>query len=302
MTISPEKFVRRLAAISEHDGIPYRRTHFLFDEEQKHRRATFKYKGHLALSHSFKCFFLETVERVNIECRPRITKPVPELYLFFVPRLAHDFRSLCAAERVAIDGYPYHGYTLLRNTFDNLVLTSAALQGLANFYSIYGAEPGKEIEPRSMRKLRKSTEFAARLEMTGKRSGLSQDTIGELAKWDALFDYETHGGLLSFTQANDWLRSLGPLSMLPKFDETAFAMFMNRFSEIGWMTHRLLPLLQPPGVPLADTWGRKWRLIDESFEFMNEALVRQCGKRIGAAMIELVRKKFPYNERCEFPL
>ena len=261
-----------------------------------------QFKGYLALSRAFMCFVLETIERINTECHPKITKPLPELYALFGLRLAHDFRSLCAAERVAVDGYPYHGYTLLRNTFDNLVLTSAAFQGFANLYHILGIFPGKEIDQHSIRQLRKATERAARLVMTGKRSGLLQGIIDELAEWDTLFDYETHGGLLSLTHGQGWLRQIAPLHWLPNFDETAFSMFMNRSSEIGWMAHRLVPLLQPPGIPLPDTWVEKWRLIDQSFEFVTESLTRQCGKKIGTVIIEFVEKKFPFNERCEFPL
>ena len=113
MALSPEEFVKRLDAISENDGISYGRAHLLFDEEQKHREATLQYKGYLALSDAFKCFFLETVELVNTVCRPKVTTPLSEFYAVFVPRLAHSFQSLCGAERIAISGYPYHAYTLL---------------------------------------------------------------------------------------------------------------------------------------------------------------------------------------------
>jgi len=37
-------------------------------------------------------------------------------------------------------------------------------------------------------------------------------------------------------------------------------MFMNRYSEIGWMAHR--PMIQPPGVPFDNQWKDKWRVID----------------------------------------
>lgn len=300
--MSPEDFVKRLDAISEHDGVPYGRAHLLFDEEEKHGQAVLQYKGYLAVSDAFKCFFLETVEFVNIECRPKIKTPLSEFYALFVPRLSHSFQSLCGAERVAIRGYPYHGYTLLRNVFDNLVLTSSALQKFADFYSIEGVEPGKPVDPDAVRKLRKSTEFAVRRKMTGDQSGLSQQTLAELAMWDAFFDYETHGARLSLTQAMGWMKKTAPLPVLPKFDESAFAMFMNRFCEVGWMTHRLIPAVQPLGIPLPDGWKEKWRVIDESFEISVESLTKQLGKTIGGAIVEFVKAKFPFNEHSAFPL
>ncbi len=302
MAISPEDFVQRLGSISQYRGTAYGRLHLLFDEEEKHEQAILQYKGYVAISNAFKCFFLETVELINTHCRPNIKAPLSEFYLLFMPRLAHNFQTLCGAERVAIRGYPLHGYTLLRNTFDNAVLTSAAIQKLTDFYSIEGLEPGKPVDPNAVRKLRKNTESAVRLTMTGRDSGLSQAIIDELAKWDSLFEYETHGARLSLTQAHGWLKGTEPLPVLPKFSEQACSMFINRCCEVAWMTHRLVPMVQPAGVPLPDSWREKWKLIDESFEICVHSLTEQLGKKIGAAIVELVKTKFPFNDHSAFPL
>lgn len=302
MALSPEDFVKRLDAISESDGVPYGRAHLLFDEEQKHQEAILQYKGYLALSDAFKCFFLETVELINTECRPKVSAPLSEFYPIFVPRLAHSFRSLCGAERVAVCGYPYHAYTLLRNTFDNLVLTSASLQKITDFYSVEGVVPGKPHDVGAVKKLRKDTEFEVRRKMTGSQSGLTQQTLDELAKWDALFDLEVHGARLSLAAAQGWMKGTEPLPVLPRFEEMQFAMFLNRYCEVSWMTHRLIPALQPPGVPLPNAWKDKWRVLDDSFEITVNSLTQQLGKIIGAAIVELVKEKFPFNEQFEFPL
>ena len=179
MAISPEDFVKRLEAISNHDGMAYGRALRVFDSEAAHAEAVHQYKGYLALSHAFKCFFLETVELVNTECRPKVKGPLSEHYALFVPRLSHSFQTLCGSERVAIDGYPYHGYTLLRNSFDILVLVSAALQKLSDFYAIEGIAPGQPFDPDQSRKLRKKTEWGIRDLMTGANSGLSKSTLDE---------------------------------------------------------------------------------------------------------------------------
>jgi len=302
MAISPEEFVKRLDSISNYKGSAYGRLRLLFEEEEKHEQAILQYKGYRALSDAFKCFFLETVELVNTECRPKIKTPLSAFYALFMPRLAHNFQSLCGAERVALRGYPLHGYTLLRNTFDNIVLTSAALQMFTDFYSIEGIAPGKPVDINAIRRLRKTTEFAVRLKMTGDQSGLSQETLEELAKWDSLFDYETHGARLSLTQAQGWLKGAEPLPVLPKFSERASAIFINRYCEVAWMTHRLVPLVQPPRVPLPDSWTKKWNLIDESFEICVYSLTQQLGKKIGAAIVDLVKTKFPFNDQSAFPL
>lgn len=302
MALTTEEFIKRLDAISESDGVPYGRAYLLFDEEKKYQQAVLQYKGYLALSDAFKCFFLETVELVNTVCLPKVTTPLSEFYGIFVPRLVHGFQSLCGAERVAILGYPYHAYTLLRNTFDNLVLTSAALQKSTDFYSIEGVTPGKLPDIAAVRKLRKETEFKVRRKMMGSDSGLTQETRDELSKWDALFDIEVHGARLSLASAQRWMKGQEALPVLPRFDERHFAMFLNRYCEVGWMVHRLTPTIQPPDVPLPAAWMEKWRVLDDSFEIAVHSLTQQLGKKIGAAIVELAKAKFPFNEKSAFPL
>ncbi len=302
MALSPEEFVKRLEAISGSDGILYGRVHLLFEKEQKYQQKALQYKGYLALSDAFKCFFIETTELINTVCRPQIKAPLSEYYPIFVPRLTHGFQSLCGAERIAIYGYPLHAYTLLRNIFDNAVLTSAALQKVTNFYSIEGVTPGKNLDNEEVKRLRKKTEFYVRQRMTGNQSGLTQQVRAELAKWDALFDFEVHGARLSLTGALGWMRGIDSLPILPQFDEIQFAMFMNRYCEVGWMVHRLTPALQPPSVPFPAAWMEKWRILDESFESIVNSLTEQLGKKIGTAIVELVKTKFPFNAQSAFPL
>ncbi|MEO7861921.1 MAG: hypothetical protein ABIU05_16090 [Nitrospirales bacterium] len=302
MELSPEEFVKRLQAISENNGIPYGRTRLITDEEQKYNSIILQYKGHFALSYAFKCFFLETVELINTHCRPKITAPVSEFYGHFVPRMTHAFHSLCGTERTAVCGYPFLAYTVLRNVYDNLVLSSASLQKFTDFYNVEGVEPGKPLDIAAIKKLRKKTEYDVRLKMTGKQSNLTRVTRDALEKWDLLFDWEVHGARLSMIGSLEWIKGTGPLPVVPRFIEREFGMFMNRYSEVGWMTHRLIPNLQLPGIPLSDAWKEKWRVLDDSFELVSRALTEEGGKAIGAAIVELVNTKFPFNEHSTFPL
>ncbi len=301
MNIPLDQFEKRLDAISEFGGVPYGRAHLLFDEEDAHSRACLQYKGFLALSDAFKCFFLETVERINTECRPKLTWPLPEFYVLFAPRLAHSFKSLCGSERLALKGYPYHACTILRNTFDNLVLSSAALQGITTFYLIEGLEVGKLFDPKSAKKIRKETEFDVRRMMTGSKSGLNKVTIDALTKLDEVFDYEVHGGRLSLADNQPWMKGEAPLSVLPTFQERAFGMFMNRYCEIAWMTHRLIPLLQPSEASLEKAWREKWETLDSAFETMVNSLTVQLGKGVGKAVDEFVKSKFSFSASSVFP-
>jgi hypothetical protein len=301
MAASSEDFVKRLDTLSERGGIPYGRAQLLFDEECKYGELVLQYKDHLALSEAFECFFLETVEPINRELQPRAEPSLSVSYALFVPRLVFSFQSLHGAEIVAFRGYPHQGYILLRKAFDNLVLMSAALQGFADFHSLEGIPPERPFDFEAVRSSRMSTERAVYRKMTGDESGLTPETILDSARWDVMFDFEPHGARLSLAQTSAWLKGTAPLQIVPTFDDAMIAMFMNRYCEVCWMTHRLLPLVQLPGVSLPDTWREKWRVIDESFQQMVESLTERLGKTIGAAIVELVKTKFPFNERTCYP-
>lgn len=294
--------LERLERISKHEGVPFGRVHLIFDAEQAHSKQALRFKGYLALSDAFKCLFLETVELFNTDIIPRISIPLSEFYPLFFSRLVHNFSAICGAERVALLGYPYQGYTVLRSVFDSAILTSAALQKVTDFYSIEGIEPDAPFNAVTTKKLRKDTEFKTRQLMTGNNSALSQKTINELKVWDDMFDYETHGGRLSSTHAMDWMKGNAPLAAVPMFEESAVALFINRFCEVGWMLHRLLPMVQPYDKRLPEAWAKKWRVVDESFEQMVYSLMEQLGKPIGGALVEFVNRKFPFSASSSFEL
>lgn len=302
MALGIEEIQRRLAAMSEHDGKPFGRAHLLFDAEQEHVDASVRFYGYQHLSDAFKCFFLETVELINTESRPKIKEPLSEFYALFIPHIVNCFATVCGAERVAIMGYPHQGYTLLRNVFDTAVLCSAALQKMTDFYSIYGVIPGVDFEPKASKKLRLNTERQVREYMTGPNSKLTPETIAELDKLNDMFDWETHGGKLSHTMAKGWMQGKDVLPILPKFDQMSFALFMNRFAEAGWMLHRLVPAMQLPVAPLPDGWREKWQILDASFEQMVDSITKELGKPVGAAVVEFVKAKFPFDSKAVFPL
>jgi hypothetical protein len=303
MALSPAEFEQRLESISiDEAGKHYGRVHIIHDAQADYGTAVTKYSGYLALSDAFKSFFLETVELINTQCRPKVTKPLSEHYGLFVPQLAHAFQSLCGAEHTANYGYPYQAYTVLRNTFDNVIIASAILQKITDYHAVMGVVSGQPFDPIAMKRLRKKAEIEVRKQMTGDQSGLSPKTLGELGIWDALFDFEVHGGRLTLAASMGWLQGREPMPIVPKFEEKHFTMFLNRYCEIAWMLHRLIPAMQPPEIPLPAEWAEKWRILDESFEATSDALTEQVGKAIGAAIVELVKTKFPFNANSVFPL
>jgi hypothetical protein len=303
MGLTANEFIDRLDGISKYKDEPYGRCHLLFKEEAKYGLTVANsMAGYLALSDAFKCFYLETVERLNTECVPKVNKPLSEFYPMFFARLNNNFESLVAAERVALHGYPHQAFTMHRNNFDNAVLTAAAMQGFTDFYSIEGVVPGQEFDEKSIKTLRRKTEFAIQDIMLGDKSGLSQPTIDALGKINNTFDLEVHGSRLSLARAANWLSGTAPLPIMPAFEPRAFALHMNRYLEVAWMVCRMIPLTQPPEAPLPADWREKWGVLDDSFKLMSDAMTNECGKAFGAAFIEFVHLKLPFGANTVFPL
>jgi hypothetical protein len=290
-----DDFEARLSTISRHDGRPYGRAYGLFAAQQKHAEAAAKVHGHLVLSDAFKCFIMETVELLNGQRPSGVPAGSMDAYGFFVPQVIHSFQSLCGAEQLAIRGYPLQAYTLLRNIFDCLQLVSAAAQQFTTFHDVEGLVRGEPIIDAQVRRRRKKTERAVRESMSGKASGLSTATIEELARWDELFDLEVHGARLSLSQSLGWLQGTESLPIMPRFSTPAYANFVNRWGEIAWMVHRLVPLMQRPNACLSDSWKQNWTTVDGCFDYSVTSLTRELGKPIGAAIAEYVTCKFPFG-------
>jgi hypothetical protein len=93
----------------------------------------------------------------------------------------------------------------------------------------------------------------------------------------------------------EWLKGTGPLHFLPRFEENAFAPFVNRYLETMWMVHRLFPFIRPRTAPLPDDWRDRWNIIDDALERCAFSLTAQFAKPIGQAVVEFVKTKFPFD-------
>ena len=132
--------------------------------------------------------------------------------------------------------------------------------------------------------------------MIRKNSGLPDDTIVELRRWEQLFHMEVHGSTFSFTkELLDWVQGKAALSLGPTPKEDSMAIYMNRACEVGWLLVRLLPYLQPEKNAFGDIWLDKQQILDDSFRYMEQALSK-LGKKIGDAFIRFVEEKFTFSE------
>lgn len=299
-----EEFEKSLQDASLYKGINFGRAHFIFEAEEKYNQQALQFAGYFHMSDAFKCYFLETMELVNEHCAKKTKLDLSDSYPQFITRLVYAFQMLVGAERTAIRGYPLLGYTSLRNTYDAILLTSAVMQKVTTFSALLGIDPNDDAgyDPDNAFKLRVPEEKRVFALMAGARSGLSSGTVDEITKWDRLFNLETHGGNLFLAGTHEYLKGNASLSTLPVFKEMDFALVMNRFCEIGWMAHRLLPMAQPQNAPLPDEWMEKWSTLDKCFRVTVTSLSTQLGLKIGKAIEELVDKKFPFKATSMFPM
>ena len=130
--------------------------------------------------------------------------------------------------------------------------------------------------------------------MIGAQSGLSVEIRIELRKWEEWFHMEVHGSrVTSIFEDEAWMKGQELLPIQPRPNIDILTMYMNRFCEVCWMILRTLCLLQLTPQSFGQEWAEKWWVLDESFEVSVKELKKQ-GKRIGSAVIELVKSKFKF--------
>lgn len=295
------RWQKRLVDNFSANGLVGARVQIILDAEAEHAAVyATKFSGQMTLGESFKDFCLETFELLNRVVAMQREVTVTHHYADFVGRHTMNFRGLRAAELLCHLGYPMQGYSLLRNLFEQAVLMSAVMQKLTSIEAIEGVAKG--IDPSKLKWDRIKEEKRIFGLMHGANSGLSAETVTELARWDDLFDLEVHGSRLSKIETMHWLRGRTSLAFVPQFNEKALALFMNRINEISWMLLRILPSLQPGPLTFGHDWTTKWMVLDESFKEAVASLGIELGKKIAPAIIELVETKFPFGADYRFPI
>jgi len=287
------------------DGVPFGGIQHYWNAEIVHKETVKANSGGmLFIVRVFQCFFLETVGYVNqFSMQGRTCPQLPFYKRNLVPKLVHVFQQICASDLLATHGYPLPAYAMLRNTFDELVLMSAAFQGMTDFIKLEGSIPGKTPLDKESKELRRKTERDVRQKMTGANSGMSASTIENLRLWDQMFDFEVHGARLSHGTAGGWIEGSDPvLPVIPQYRLDTVALYGNRVCEVAWMAHRLLPLFQHSAFTFPKEWAEKWCILDRRFKDQVQFYARQQKKAVGLAIIELVEKKFPFSEVSRYPL
>jgi len=191
---------------------------------------------------------------------------------------------------------------LLRDVKDRAIFLGALAHGKTSFSKLLG-EPKSQITtekeyPRIVIERKKEERRILDETIRGK-SGLPPDAQKALKTWEKLFHEEVHGSRLTFLEGDDWLRGKKPLPIGPAPNQMSIAMYMNRASEIGWLTVRTFPFLQLKPHAFGKEWTEKWKVLDDSFRIMVESLGK-LGKEIGNAFKIFVDIKFSFPEDLHY--
>jgi len=258
------------------------------------------FHGQCVLMNSFQSFYIETIKNafnwVAANGWPKDCKYYTSILVYYIIA----FRSFRACENLLLKGYPLDGYALLRDLKDRCIFLAGIVHNITTFAALLGLKgikTRKELEDRpKIKKQRKKEEHRVLDLMIRKNSGLPNDIIKELGRWEQLFHEEVHGSTFSFNrELMDWVQGKSPLSIGPTPKEDSMAIYMNRASEIGWLLVRLLPYLQPEKNAFGNIWQNKQQILDDSFRYMQQALSK-LGKKIGGAFIRFVDEKFNFSD------
>ncbi len=253
--------------------------------------------GHVALLDAWHAFFAATLH-VSLSSMPS-EGDTTTYWGAVISEYLTAFRDFRAAELVFRSGYPLAGYRILRDLKDRAVFMAAIAAGHSSWSALHGLpsqnETADEVRKAMVKEERRVLELMIRTE-----SGLSESTLEWLRRWEALFHREVHGATLTWAaMLGPWVKG-EPLTLGPKLEERAGSAYTNRACEVSWMWLRLLPYLQLAPEAYGQAWSRKWRILDESFDFM-ESDLRDIGKHeIVDAVLELMREKFPFDPTCAY--
>jgi hypothetical protein len=256
------------------------------------------FRGQNELIDSFQSYYVETLNlAIDLVVRQGWL-PHPSSYALALAQFLSLFRRYRACELLFYSGYPLDGYSLLRDVKDRAVMLAGVAHNMTTLTKIMGTEPPMEDKVQWRKRVirnRKNEEQRISKRIYGDDSGLRSEITGELRFWDNLFHEEVHGGQLSLIHEVELLTKGMANRAGPTFHQQAFAVYMNRSAELGWLILRLMPYLQMSENAFGDDWHRKHSVLDDSFRFMVQGLTT-LGKKIGEAFICLVDEKFIFRQ------
>ena len=248
---------------------------------------------------SFQHFFIGTLRNSREWIVKRILPPnCPNYQSIYIYYLAM-FRRFRACEILLCNGYPLDGFALLRGLKDLAIALSGIAHNLTTIAKIFAAEGVTDRDFKQAPKERKKEDQRVYGMIIGKKSGLPKEIKDELSEWQDMFHQEVHGS--RFSQSIDlssWYGGQGEPSIgatFPKPRDIAWANYMKRAVEVGWLVLRLLPYLQPVVNAFGEDWQREYGILDDSFRFVEKELSKDSGIKAFGKFVDakfLIRWRF----------
>jgi hypothetical protein len=297
--ITDQNWQRRFEEEFSHDGVVGGAVLPSVMEQEQICGSAFihKFQGHRVLADGFLDFFAITL-RGSEDCYSKKGWPAYPWYPVFLIELIAQFRNMRASEVLALNGYPLDAYALQRNQIDQALYLGAVVKGTSSLSALYGlttpptSAPWTEDDQNRVFRHRLTEEKKILDQMIGKGSELGDDHQAAFTQWDRLFNLQVHGArLTTMKEAMTWLQKKEPFAVGPRLDDDTNALYMNRFTEVGWMMLRVLPFLQTDILVFNDGWQRKWALLDAVFRLFVNGLAG-LGKKIALAFTAMIEAKF----------
>lgn len=278
----------------------------LLDAERQYGIDSLEYNGHRHLADAFYGFFYDTLRLAEKQHQGVAPDERIGNWMYLCIHYASILKNFRSADILLNSGYPFNGYALFRDLKDRIITIGGLIAGHISVKKFIGFAPSPEqneisnltLEKLSKRKKKAKTSVMKR--MFGKKSPLSKETKAELEQWEKLFHSEVHGSNLSIaTDAMDWLKGVNGLPLFPQYHQLSIAMYMNRFSEVGWLATRTLPYLQLKPNAFGEEWKGKWEVLDTIFK-QSVLGLEELEKDIATSFIEFMDRCFNFNSENTF--
>ncbi|MBW2342791.1 MAG: hypothetical protein JRF53_02035 [Deltaproteobacteria bacterium] len=251
-----------------------------------------KFTGYVTLMDSFFDFYSETLN--NLTARKGVME-WPKDKLFITAILVPNFLRFRASYLLFWRGYFTEGLSLLRGIFENVLEVAAIGLGVISTDEIFGQPKDgfKEglSDEENQKLIRSSTikgDQKVRLFMIGEKSGLSQAAVKDFKVMFTNLHNTVHKTKFNtLWQLEKLIKEKKAFYVYPTYDEGLAASYLNISYFMGWMVLHLLPLLQLYKEEFSDEWLKKYRVLDESFQFV----VKDFKRPLGRSVEELIEKK-----------
>ncbi|MBT3231386.1 MAG: hypothetical protein HN356_01085 [Calditrichaeota bacterium] len=254
-----------------------------------------KYQGYDQTIHAFIEYWYQTLSGFQ----ESVPAEDDQHLLLYLSVLAPSFGRFRQSWEVFLTGHYFDAISMLRSVYQTVLIIAADQDSNFDFLGQednIGQNVGQATEEKRSKIIHKgfvSLEKEASRLIVGNKSDLKQVTIQNLEYFLRIIHKTVHP-LNPHISSNLRVAFNRKLSLFPEPDDDQLSQYLNISNFIGWMTLRVLSLFNRHQQLFNDDWMRRTKALDEAFETLVEGFA-ELEKPIGEAIIELIDKKFSFN-------